>query len=129
MRLATRPPASLTDLRPWLFTVATNLCHDEERRAGRRKRILARRAGRQPVGDPPADPSRHAEQEDLARKVRAVLMRLTERDRSALLLRSEGFSHREIARALGTTTRSVGTVIARALDRFSTELDLDAEDT
>jgi DNA-directed RNA polymerase specialized sigma24 family protein len=34
-------------------------------------------------------------------------------------MREEGFTHREIADAVGTTTKSVGTLIARALDRMA----------
>jgi DNA-directed RNA polymerase specialized sigma24 family protein len=43
-------------------------------------------------------------------------------------MREEGFAHREIAEAVGTTTGSVGTLIARALDRLAQQLPLDAED-
>jgi DNA-directed RNA polymerase specialized sigma24 family protein len=39
----------------------------------------------------------------------------------------EVFSHREIAEAVGTTTGSVGTMIARALDKLATRLQLDEE--
>jgi DNA-directed RNA polymerase specialized sigma24 family protein len=42
-------------------------------------------------------------------------------------MREEGFSHREIAQAVGTTTGSVGTMVARALDKLSAALALDAE--
>jgi DNA-directed RNA polymerase specialized sigma24 family protein len=34
-------------------------------------------------------------------------------------MREEGFSHKEIADAVGTTTGSVGTLIARALLKFA----------
>ena len=44
-----------------------------------------------------------------------------------LLMREEGFSHREIAEAVGTTTGSVGTMIARALDKLAARLQLDEE--
>jgi DNA-directed RNA polymerase specialized sigma24 family protein len=53
---------------------------------------------------------------------------LGEKERTVLLMREEGFSHREIADAVGTTTGSVGTMIARALDKLAAELPLDAED-
>jgi DNA-directed RNA polymerase specialized sigma24 family protein len=43
-------------------------------------------------------------------------------------MREEGFTHREIAEAVGTTTGSVGTLIARALDRLAERLPLDQED-
>jgi len=44
-----------------------------------------------------------------------------------LLMREEGFAHREIAEAVGTTTASVGTMIARALDKLARLLPLDAD--
>jgi DNA-directed RNA polymerase specialized sigma24 family protein len=53
---------------------------------------------------------------------------LGEKERTVLLMREEGFSHREIADAVGATTGSVGTMIARALDKLAAELPLDAED-
>ena len=43
-------------------------------------------------------------------------------------MREEGFAHREIADAIGTTTGSVGTMIARALDKLAERLSLDGED-
>jgi DNA-directed RNA polymerase specialized sigma24 family protein len=41
-------------------------------------------------------------------------------------MREEGFAHREIAEALETTTGSVGTLLARALDRLASRLPLDS---
>lgn len=127
VRLARRPPAVLENLRPWLFTVATNLAHDAARRSRRRLRLLERHAGRQPVGDAPADPADAAERSDLTRRVRAALAELSPKDRTVLLLAQEGFSHREIAQAVDTTTKSVGTMIARAMDKLAARLDLDGE--
>ncbi len=60
--------------------------------------------------------------------MRAALATLNEKERTVLLMREEGFTHREIAEAVGTTTGSVGTMIARALDRLAERLPLDAED-
>jgi DNA-directed RNA polymerase specialized sigma24 family protein len=37
-------------------------------------------------------------------------------------MREEGFAHHEIADAVGTTTGSVGTMIARALNKLAGEL-------
>lgn len=34
-------------------------------------------------------------------------------------MREEGFKHREIAEALGTTTATVGTLIARSLEKLA----------
>jgi DNA-directed RNA polymerase specialized sigma24 family protein len=53
---------------------------------------------------------------------------LTDRERTILLMREEGFAHREIASIVGTTTGSIGTMIARALERLAQHLPLDVED-
>jgi DNA-directed RNA polymerase specialized sigma24 family protein len=42
-------------------------------------------------------------------------------------MREEGFAHREIAEAVDTTTGSIGTIVARALDKLAAELRLDEE--
>ena len=44
-----------------------------------------------------------------------------------LLLRQEGFSYREIAEVVGVSHRSVGTILARALQRFAAELPREVE--
>ena len=58
----------------------------------------------------------------------AALAGLSGKERMALLMREEGFAQREIAEAVGTTTGSVGTLIARALDKLAERIDLDRED-
>ena len=68
------------------------------------------------------DPHQNSEAAERHRAVRAVLDALPERDRTILLMQQEGFSHREIAEAVGTTTGSVGTMLARAMKRFSEEI-------
>lgn len=128
VRLTTKPPSDLENIRPWLFTVATNLAHDETRARRRRFRLLRGRGTRQPMSDPPPDPATQAASADLSQRVQAALAALSLRDRRALLLRSEGFTHREIAAAIDTTTKSVGTIIARALARLDARLDLSEED-
>jgi RNA polymerase sigma-70 factor (ECF subfamily) len=80
------------------------------------------------VGDAPRDPESKAESKERKRVVRQALAMLQEKEQTVLLMREEGFSHREIAEAVGTTTGSVGTMIARALDKLAKELPLDAED-
>jgi RNA polymerase sigma-70 factor (ECF subfamily) len=60
--------------------------------------------------------------------VHGALQQLPERDRTILLMREEGFTHKEIAEAVGTTTGSVGTLIARALNRLARELGMEEED-
>jgi len=127
-RLVTRSPERMVDLRPWLFTVATRLARDEGRRSRRRLRLLGERADRQPLGDQPEDPASSAVRANLRARVRGALAGLPQRDRTVLLLGQSGFTHSEIAEVVGTTTKSVGTMIARALERLARELALDAED-
>ena len=55
-------------------------------------------------------------------RVREALGVLSQRDREMLLLRQEGFSYREIAEVAGVSPRSVGTILARALQRFAKEV-------
>lgn len=127
VRLRERPPEDRGDPRRWLFTVATNLARDAYRRTRRQDALARRAAGRLPVGDPPPDPAAAVERGEAVRRVRGALAALKERDRAILLMREEGFTHREIAEAVGTTPKSVGTLIARALDRMAEALGPEAE--
>jgi RNA polymerase sigma-70 factor (ECF subfamily) len=90
-------------------------------------RLLDAAPGRNPMSDPPRDPHELVEAGDRRRAVTDALASLGHKERTALLMREEGFSHREIADAVGTTTGSVGTLIARALDRLAGVLALDRE--
>jgi RNA polymerase sigma-70 factor (ECF subfamily) len=127
VRLVERPPADRSEPRRWLFTVATNLARDAHRVARRRGALTVAAGDRLPVADPPADPAALVERDETRARVRAALAALSDRDRTILLMREEGFSHREIAETVGTTTKSVGTLIARALDRMAGALAPEAE--
>jgi RNA polymerase sigma factor (sigma-70 family) len=110
--------------RAWLFKVGTNRVLEGLRTAGRRARLLGGRA-EQTMGDPPIAPDAIVEAEQRRTAVMAALERLTAKERIAVLMREEGFTHREIAEAVGTTTGSVGTLLARALERLARETTLD----
>ncbi|HEX7051813.1 MAG TPA: sigma-70 family RNA polymerase sigma factor [Longimicrobiales bacterium] len=104
------------EARPWLFTVAMNLLRDSARKTARRERLL--------VGAPVAPSAAPApdvltERREAVDGVRAALAQLPERDRRLLLMREEGFSYNEIAGVIGVAPGSVGTLLARALRRFS----------
>jgi RNA polymerase sigma-70 factor, ECF subfamily len=102
--------------RLWLFTVVTNLVRDRGRTASRRERLL--RA--EPVGPRPGPlPSEDLEREEEVRHVREALAQLTERERQLLMMREEGFRYDEIAAVVGVAPGSVGTLIARAVRRFT----------
>ena len=109
-------------MRAWLFRVATNLIRDDSRVRRRRVELLQSYPDRIPMGDAPEGPERSLELKERHAVVRSALDVLSSRDRTLLLMREEGFSHQEIAKAVGTTTKSVGSMIARALRKLSTEL-------
>jgi RNA polymerase sigma factor (sigma-70 family) len=124
-RLVERPPPVVE--RAWLFRVATNAALEHTRTRRRRWRLLAARPARAPMADPPRDPHELVEASEARDAVTRALATLSEKERTALLMREEGCAHREIAAALGTTTGSVGTLLARALDRLAARLTPDRE--
>ena len=121
-RLLSHPPARDDNLRAWLYTVATNVVRD-----GWKKQQTALRLVQDPDSAPPvsapASPHDLVERKERQHVVRMVLDRMSAKDRTVLLMREEGFSHKEIAAAVDTTTKSVGTMIARALKKFAKELE------
>jgi RNA polymerase sigma factor (sigma-70 family) len=121
LRLVRQPPARADNLRAWLFTVATNVVRDEWKRR-RHAVALSQAPSRAPQADAPPSPHEQLERDERRRLVREMLRKLSSRDRTVLLMREEGFSHKEIAEAVGTTTGSVGTMIARALRKLANEL-------
>jgi RNA polymerase sigma-70 factor (ECF subfamily) len=68
--------------------------------------------------DPPAAPDDTATANELSVRVRVALEGLSERQRRMLVLRSEGYSYRDIAAVLGLNEASVGTLLARACRAF-----------
>ena len=103
------------ELRAWLVSVANNLLRDERRRDVRRERLLNSHA----ITDAPARrPDTDLLAKERRRTVRAALEELVPRDRALLLLRHEGYSYRELAAALHIRESSLGTLLARARERF-----------
>jgi RNA polymerase sigma factor (sigma-70 family) len=119
------PPADAA--RPWLFRVATNLVRDRARQTRRRKQLAMGGRAMMSMSDPPASPDHAVDRVSCRRLVRAALDALSEKERTALLMREEGFPHREIAEALGTTTGSIGTLLARAIRKAADSLETTKE--
>lgn len=105
------------EVRPWLFAVGTNLVRDRARKQERRQRLLKAVPVLPSSMGPRPDES--LERDEEIQSVRAALERLNPRDRQLLLMREEGFSYGEMARAIGVAPSSIGTLIARALKRFA----------
>ena len=121
VRLVERPPQD-RHLRAWLFAVATNVVRDTGRARARWLKLLTQAPDRAPLGERPPPPDAEAESGERRAVVRAALDRLSWKERTVLLMREEGFAHHEIAVAVGTTTGSVGTMLARALAKLAREL-------
>ena len=114
------------EARPWLFTVATNLIRDRARKADRHRRLEPH----VPKVRPPDPPDVAVERKERITMVREALAKLSERDRTMLLMREEGFKYAEIAEAVDVAPGSVGTLLARAVQRFEkTFTALQAEET
>lgn len=106
------------DPRSWVFTVAANLARDQARTDIRRRRHLSLVKGEQETDPGPPDALRRLVKEESARRARAALERLTERDREVLLLWDGGLSYREIASQTGLAVGAIGTTLARARKRL-----------
>lgn len=127
VRLIERRPTQGTE-RTWLFKVATNVVLEQARTATRRARLLDAGDPRAPMGDAPPDPFEQVAAAERRTAVNEALQLLSDKERTALLMREEGFAHREIAEAVGTTTASVGTLLARALERLARRIPVDPEE-
>jgi RNA polymerase sigma-70 factor, ECF subfamily len=111
-------PLDAKGVRAWLYRVATNIALDTGRTHARRRELLRESALRTPHADEPPLPDEHALLAREQLRVRSALSMLKPSERAILIMRSEGFTHREIAETVGTTTGSVGTLTARAARKF-----------
>jgi RNA polymerase sigma-70 factor (ECF subfamily) len=125
VRLAEHPPADAAHPRAWLYRVATTVAIDQLRSARRRGMLRLLKPGWIPAPEQPPDPAEATERRETRQRVRAALAQLNEKERTVLLMREEGFAHSEIAEAVGTTTGSVGTMIARALTKLAALLEVE----
>jgi RNA polymerase sigma-70 factor (ECF subfamily) len=104
----------------WLYRVAVNLAlnrrRGDERRAKREATAASEEVTLHGSGEP--DPADLALRNEERTQVRRALAELPERSRLCLLLRHAGLSYAEVAAALGVAPGSVGTLLARAEERF-----------
>ena len=118
LKLYSQPPADQRNLGGWLYRVGTNLGFNALR--ARQRRIkYEEEAGLQAIqADPPADPAAQLEAAQERQQVCLTLAAMPPRFAQALLLRHSGLSYAEIAAALGVSSGSVGTILARAEREF-----------
>jgi RNA polymerase sigma factor (sigma-70 family) len=99
---------------PWLCTVAANVCRDFGRER-RRAKTAAMNEHTIAMPDPAAGPERLAAGQQQHARLREALLRLPERERTALVLREiEGLSTHEAAKILGSTEATVRSQISNA---------------
>jgi RNA polymerase sigma factor (sigma-70 family) len=101
----------------WLYRTATNLGIDALRTSGRRRQYeeaAARAVDEGGTGDPLDTLLR----EEKCQRVRAVLASIKPTQAQLLILRSSGFSYKELAEALNVKMSSIGTMLNRAEEEF-----------
>jgi RNA polymerase sigma-70 factor (ECF subfamily) len=117
-RLWERPPAQAENIAGWLYRVAINLAYNLLR-ANRRRRQYEEKAGADALETRHgADPALTAVLRLERKRVRDVLSQLSQREAQVLVLRHSGLSYKEIAAAVQVAPASVGTLLARAEERF-----------
>jgi RNA polymerase sigma-70 factor, ECF subfamily len=117
-RLWERPPVLKENLGGWLYRVATNLGYNLLRGNWRRKNH-EERAGLETLrAQDDLDPQNEIESVVERERVHHVLSKLSRRETQVLVLRHSGLSYKEIAAAVHVAPGSVGTLLARAEERF-----------
>jgi RNA polymerase sigma factor (sigma-70 family) len=120
LKLYRNPPDDLTRVAAWLHRVAVNLAYDHLRRVAVRSRQDRKDREQAAAVGEGAYPSN----EEIALgnwerdNVRRALNKLSERDRTALMLREQGYSYAEIADRLGIGASNVGSLLLRAGERL-----------
>lgn len=116
-RLYRQPALEINNVGGWLYRTATNLGIDALRASNRRRQhehAAAKLADESTAAGPLDDFLR----EEKCRQVRAVLAAIKPAQAQLLVLRSSGFSYKELAEALDLKTSGIGTMLNRAEEEF-----------
>ena len=111
-----------SSFRSWLHRITVNTAMDYLRKQAKRKKIETEEPEweSQPVDGNPIQPG---DQLDIRRQTQAAMMKLSDTERSALLLRHyEGHSIKEISQMLEMTTGACKQTIFRAVKKMRREL-------
>jgi len=101
----------------WLYRTATNLGIDALRASDRRRQYEEAAGGARQEGKA-AGPLDDLLREEKCRRVRAVLASIKPTQAQLLILRSSGFSYKELAEALNVKMSGIGTMLNRAEEEF-----------
>ena len=118
LKLYQRPLAGDREhnLRAWLYRVATNLGYNalraERRRHERQARVERERS------ESLTEPDELALAKEEREIVRTTLARLPQQQQACLVLRYQGLSYAEVAEVLQVSSKSIGTLLARAEAAF-----------
>ncbi len=108
------------DAGAWLHRIARNCCYDAMRRRGRiRWQPLDDAVGNAASGGDVGDPEGIIMRQEADAAVRAIVARLSPRNRRALVLRTcDGLSYREVGAAMGVTEGAARAQLVRARAAF-----------
>jgi RNA polymerase sigma-70 factor (ECF subfamily) len=106
------------NLRAWLYRVCGNLAVSR----ARRRAVADRLAHLLPIGQNAPSPELGTLRDEQTATLHQALMRIAPDGRTALVLAANGFSGREIARALGRSETATRTLMFRARERLRDQL-------
>ena len=117
-KLHQRRPAHLTNAEGWLCRAGVRLALDALRKGKRRAHYESAAPS---AADSPRNPEDDFARGEEQERVRQVLARMKSSHATLLMLRAEGLSYQELAATLRLHPASVGTMLARAEERFKRE--------
>lgn len=108
------PPAGRDNIPGWLYRVTTHLAYNALRASSRRVRYELQDADADQTGV-----EEQVSRNEQIERVRKIFRKMPRRDVQLLVLRYNGLSYQEIAAALKLAPGSIGTLLARAENRFA----------
>ncbi len=116
-RLYRQPALEINNVGGWLYRTATNLGIDALRSSNRRRQHeeAAGKLAQESTAAGPLDDLLRAEK---CRRVRAVLATIKPAQAQLLILRSSGFSYKELAGSLDVKMSGIGAMLNRAEEEF-----------
>jgi RNA polymerase sigma-70 factor, ECF subfamily len=110
-----------SEVRPWLYAIAVNLCRNRARDGTRRARVIVADGKDQPISDRIARADQHNCENDgyAAIRFRELITALPTRQREALHLRYfAGLDYREIAVIMNCSEETVRANVSQAKKKF-----------